>query len=165
VKRSEIEGSHITKLFQTISSPEFLASIYGIGETLTQELDQRSHTTSNIKLLKQFEHHGITPLLPTTHNSQLANQSICITGTFPLSRSELEFYITQAWYIFSPTLTKTVNYLFVWDNAGSRKDKIWPNTSIISNREEICTMLDISVPLFESKKETPVGWEMQSLFG
>ena len=112
MKRSEIEGSKITKLFQTISSPEFLASIYGIGETLTEELDQRSHTTSNIKLLKQFEHHGITPLLPTTHNSQLANQSICITGTFPLSRSELEFYIIHAGYTFSPTLTGVSRAIF-----------------------------------------------------
>ena len=162
---SGLEGSHINKLFQTISSPDFLASIYGIGDTLTEELDHRVHTTNNITLLTQFEHYRITPILPTTHNSQLANQSICITGTFPISRSELEFYITQAWYIFSPTLTKTVNYLFVWDNAGSKKDKIWPNTNIISNREEICTMLDISVPLFESKKELSLGWEMQSLFG
>jgi DNA ligase (NAD+) len=163
VKRSEIEGSHITKLFQTISSPDFLASIYGIGETLTEELDQRSNNPINIQLLKQFEQYGVSPV---TQNSQpVTGNSICITGTFPLSRSELEFYITQAWYIFSPTLTKTVNYLFVWDNAGSKKDKIWPNTTIISNREEICTMLDISVPLFESKKEPSLGWEMQSLFG
>jgi len=159
------EGGNLSTLFQTISSPDFLTSIYGIGDTLTEELDHRVQSTNNITLLTQFEHHGIAPLLPTTHKSQITNQSVCITGIFPLSRSELEFYITQAWYIFSPTLTKTVNYLFVWDNAGSKKDKIWPNTIIISNREEICTMLDISVPLFESKKETSVGWEMQSLFG
>ena len=165
VQRSEIERSQMNSIFQTISSPDFLTSIYGIGDTLTEELDHRVQSTNNITLLTQFEHHGIAPLLPTTHKSQITNQSVCITGIFPLSRSELEFYITQAWYIFSPTLTKTVNYLFVWDNAGSKKDKIWPNTIIISNREEICTMLDISVPLFESKKETSVGWEMQSLFG
>jgi len=96
VQRSEIERSQTNSLFQTISSPDFLTSIYGIGDTLTEELDHRVHTTNNITLLTQFEHYGIAPLLPTTHKSQLANQSVCITGTFPLSRSELEFYITQA---------------------------------------------------------------------
>ena len=165
VQRSEIERSQMNSLFQTISSPEFLSSIYGIGDTLTEELAHRVQSTNNITLLTEFEHHGITPLFSPLSERRGVGGEVCITGIFPLSRSELEFYITQAWYIFSPTLTKTVNYLFVWDNAGSKKDKIWPNTKTISNREEICTMLDISVPLFESKKEPSLGWEMQSLFG
>ena len=155
----------ITHKIEKITNSDFLSSIYGIGDKLIQELQNRHQNTNNQNLLKQFEKYGISPLLPTTRSSQFTNQSICVSWTFPLSRSEIEFYITQAWYIFSPTLTKTVNYLFIGDNAGSKKDKIWPNTMIISNREEICTMLDISVPLFESKKEPSLGWEMQSLFG
>lgn len=158
--------STLEQTFAIISNPEFLESIYGVGDKLIQELqDWYSDPESQI-LLWTFSQYGISP---TNTNTSWANErkTICITGTFPLSRSELEFFIHQAGYIFTPSLTKTTDYLLIGTNAGSKKDKAWPNTKVLDNIQEIYSLLDISVPLFEEKNEAeqPSGWEMQSLFG
>ena len=151
----------LDQLFIILPDEQFLWSIFGIGDKLIQEIKERSSESSNISLLQEFKKHG----LHLWYGKHIQNsKTICITGTFPLSRSELEFYITQAGYIFSATLTKSVDYLLVGENAGSKKDKIWPNTKILDNREEIYTLLNISVPLFEEEKTDTFSGEMQSLF-
>lgn len=151
----------IDGVFSILQNPDFLQSIYGIGEKLIQEIQERCQDKANIILLEQFKKHKLT----LWYGKQIADAKIiCITWTFPLSRSELEFYISQAGFIFSPNLTKSTDYLFVWENAGSKKDKIWPNTKILDNIEEIYSLLNISTPLFESTEKQNHSWEMQSLF-
>lgn len=164
---------NLEEAFSIITNQEFISSIFGIGDKLIEELLTRYTDKSNKKLLKTFQKYWLTVNLGTKNKELGTNKwTICITWTFPLSRNELEFYIWQAGYIFSPNLTKSIDYLLVGEHAGSKKDKIWQNTKIIDNREQICTMLDISTPLFiphESVKKSGslLQWwqaEMQSLF-
>ena len=112
----------LEQTFAIISNPEFLTSIYGVGEKLIQELHDWYTDLESQELLSSFSKYGISP----THTNTLSTnerKSICITGTFPLSRSELEFFIHQAGYIFTPSLTKTTDYLLIGSNAGSKKEK------------------------------------------
>jgi NAD-dependent DNA ligase len=60
----------------------------------------------------------------------------------------MEFHIEQAGYIFSPNLTKATDYLLVGENPGSKKDKTYADTKILTNIQEIYTLLNISAPLF-----------------
>ncbi len=158
----------LNEVFEVINNPEFIWSIFGIGDKLIEELSARYTDPDNKKLLKAFQKYWLIVNLGTKNKELGTNKwAICITGTFPLSRSELEFYITQAGYVFSATLTKSVDYLLLGEHAGSKKDKIWPNTKIIDNREEIYSLLNISVPLFEEidqSKNTTINNQMQSLF-
>lgn len=163
--RNDIKN--LEEAFSIITNQEFISSIFGIGDKLIEELNNRYTDPDNKKLLKEFQKHGLKFQTPNSKVWTSNSKTICITWTFPLSRSELEFYITQAGYIFSPNLTKSVDYLLVGEHAGSKKDKIWPNTKIIDNREEIYSLLNISVPLFENPdqtKNTTNNNQMQSLF-
>lgn len=161
------EPAHtLEQTFAIISNPDFLQSIYGVGDKLIQEIQDWYKDPDNQLLLSVFSKYGISP---TNTNNPTNNEkkTICITGTFPLSRSELEFFINQAGYNFTPTLTKTTDYLLIGTNAWSKKNKAWPNTKVLDNIQEIYSLLNISVPLFEEKNnpEQPSGGEMQSLFG
>lgn len=158
----------IDQMFEAITTTEFLESIYGVGEKLIIELQEWYINPINKTLLSNFDRYGINPTLPNTSTtSSTQKKSICITGTFPLTRSEMEFSINQSGFQFTPNLTKTTDYLFVGDNAGSKKDKAWPHTKVLDNIQEIYSLLGISAPLFEEKKESekPSWGEMQSLFG
>lgn len=163
------QAKTLEQIFTIITNPDFLRSIYGVGEKLIQELQEWKTNSKNELLLEQFSSYGVLPsmshTIPTSWSTN--KKSICITGIFPLSRSELEFYITQSGYEFTPTLTKNTDYLLVGNNAGSKKDKAWSNTKVLSNIQEIYSLLGISSPLFEEKiEDTPPSWgEMQSLFG
>lgn len=163
--RNDIKN--IEEAFSIITNQEFISSIFGIGDKLIEELNNRYSDPDSKKLLKNLQKYWIKFQTSNWKVWTSNSKTICITWTFPLSRSELEFYITQAGYIFSPNLTKSVDYLLVWEHAGSKKDKIWPNTKIIDNREEIYSLLNISVPLFEDPDQTknPANNnQMQSLF-
>ena len=163
---------NLDEIFTIITKQEFLSSIFGIGDKIIEELASWYSNPNHRQLLKSLQKHNIQAQFSNSKNIARNSWTICITGTFPLSRNELEYYITQAGFIFSPNLTKSVDYLLVGDHAGSKKDKIWPNTKIISNMEEIYTMLGISTPLFTTSpwQEEIEGiwssnsWEMQSLF-
>lgn len=163
--RNDIKN--LEEAFSIITNQEFISSIFGIGNKLIEELNTRYSDLNNKKLLKNLQKYG---LKFQTSNSKIwssNSKTICITWTFPLSRNELEFYIGQAGYIFSPNLTKSVDYLLVWEHSGSKKDKIWSNTKIIDNREEIYSLLNISVPLFDTSEQTKNSNnrnQMQSLF-
>ena len=165
-----IQAKNVEQVFTIITNPEFLSSIYGVGEKLIQELHEWKTNSKNELLLEQFSSYGILPTMSNTArtNWPINKKTICITGTFPLSRSELEYYITQSGHIFTSTLTKATDYLLVGNNAGSKKDKVWPNTKVLDNIQEIYSLLGISSPLFEGKTEdtsNPSWGEMQSLFG
>ena len=115
----------IDQMFEAITTTEFLESIYGVGEKLIIELQEWYINPINKTLLSNFDRYGINPTLQNTSTtSSTQKKSICITGTFPLTRSEMEFSINQSGFQFTPTLTKTTDYLFVGDNAGSKKDKV-----------------------------------------
>lgn len=163
--RSDIKN--LDEIFTIITKEEFLSSVFGIWDKIIEELQWRYSNQINKQLLKNLQKYWIQTNFSNSKNITRNWWTICITWTFPLSRNELEFYIQQAWYIFSPNLTKSVDYLLVWENAGSKKDKIWSNTKIIDNREEIYSLLNISVPLFQSsdnKENTNNISKMQSLF-
>lgn len=164
-----IEAYTIEQMFAIIVNPEFLHSIYGVGEKLIQELQTWNESLSNKILLESFSSAGILPIIGTKQDNWSKNKkTICITGTFSLTRSELEFYITQAGYQFSSTLTKSTDYLLVWEHAGSKKDKAWPNTKVLDNIQEIYSLLHISTPLFQEdslSQDKTSGGKMQSLFG
>ena len=53
------ESLSISKIFQIISSQEFLGSIYGIGETIIQEINKWINNPKHKKLIQQFEHYNI----------------------------------------------------------------------------------------------------------
>lgn len=156
----------IEQFFAVITTREFLTSIYGVGEKLIIEIQERYSHKKNKDLLNNFAQYGIIPQLPTQENIwKIQEKTICITGTFPITRSELEYYIKQAGFHFTWNITKTTDYLLVGTNSGSKKDKAWPNTKVITNIQEIYSLLNISAPLFDEKKEIEWNeWKMQSLF-
>ena len=162
-----VSAHTLEQIFTIINNPEFLESIYGVGEKLIQEIHEWYNDPESQTLLSAFSKYGILPTNPMSSSVTNDRKTICITWTFPLSRSELEFFIHQAWFIFTPNLTKTTDYLLVGTHAGNKKDKAWPHTKVLDNIQEIYSLLNISVPLFEDnhKSEQPSGWEMQSLFG
>ena len=163
--RSKLKN--LDEIFEIITKEEFLSSVFGIGEKIIEELQKRYENKYNKDILRKLWKHGVQIYFSNSDTISRNWWTICITGIFPLSRNELEFYIWQAGYIFSQNLTKSVDYLLVGENAWSKKDKIWPNTKIINNWEEIYSLLNISVPLFESineEKQTNNNNQMQSLF-
>lgn len=103
----------LSALLYKINSPEFLSSIYGIGETLVNEFNLRISNPKNRSLIQEFEQYGLSLHITNSLSKRKIDKKICITGKFPISRDELEFYIIQSGYIFSPTLTKSTHYLFL----------------------------------------------------
>ena len=164
-----VQAHTLEQIFSIITNPDFLNSIYGVGEKLIQEIQTWIKNPHNKILLENFSSYHLLPTTSETREVWAKNKkTICITGTFPLPRSELEFYITQSGYQFSPTLTKNTDYLLIWEHAGSKKDKAWPNTKVLDNIQEIYSLLHISSPLFTTKEEeksSPSWGAMQSLFG
>lgn len=115
---------NLEQIFEIITNIEFLDTIYGVGEKLIFEIENRYAEDSNQELLQAFSLYGISLSLQKISSSTKQKKTICITGTFPLTRSEMEFHIHQAGYQFTPNLTKNTDYLLVGENAGSKKDKI-----------------------------------------
>lgn len=153
----------LSEMMSIITTQQFLDNIHGIGSTIINDLVQRSK--NNTDLISKLEHYQITPSLPHLPASSSNTPSIAITWSFSLTRSELTYYIQEAGFQFSPSLTKKTTYLLVGTNPWNKLNKVWKNTKIISKLEEIYSLLNISTPLFEEKEKAP-NWNknMQSLF-
>lgn len=56
-------------MFAIIVNPEFLHSIYGVGEKLIQELQTWNESLSNKILLESFSSAGILPIIGTKQDN------------------------------------------------------------------------------------------------
>lgn len=152
----------LEEIFQLIISTPFLEHIHGIGEKTRSDLWVRYQNHSN--MIQHLQHHGVRGVY--AHNPKdpfTKKQTIAITGTFPITRSKLQYYIEEAGFDYQSSITQKTNYLLVWKNPWEKAKKIGAKTTVLKDYKEIYNILGISEPLFDSE-ETSSWWAMQSLF-
>jgi DNA ligase (NAD+) len=112
-------------------STEDLISIKGIGETLAQNYNSFL-TSSRYKLLLQkfvdLERMGfhmeISQLIKVDNsNLALSNQTICITGTFEISRSEIKSKLEENGAKVVDSVTSSTTILLAGEKSGSKLEK------------------------------------------
>ena len=55
---------------------------------------------------------------------KIAGKSFCVTGSFDsISRDEIHELVEKNWGEVRSSVSSKLNYLIVWDNAGSKKSK------------------------------------------
>jgi DNA ligase (NAD+) len=113
---------------------EKLLEIHGIGENIAENLIQFVNSNRYKKLLiklEELKQKDIEINLtqnwmnrdPNLENQKLFNKVICITGTFDISRSEIQKILEKQGAIVVNTITKKTNLLIAGEEAGSKLEK------------------------------------------
>jgi DNA ligase (NAD+) len=134
----------LTKLRQL--SRNDLLSIKGIGETLTQNYDSFLNSSRYQLLISKFEELESNDLTMSiiqevkrdNQNLPLSNETVCITGTFEISRSEIKTKLEENGAKVVDSITSATTILLAGDKAGSKLEKAKKqNIRIIQNLTEL----------------------------
>ncbi|WP_019498576.1 NAD-dependent DNA ligase LigA [Pseudanabaena sp. PCC 6802] len=111
------------------STPEAIASVYGIGAEIAQSVHQWFQSSDNQALLQRLQATGLQfqgAIAPaaTKGNLALAGKTFVITGTLPtLKRDEAKALIQQAGGKVTDSVSKKTDYVVVGEEAGSKLQK------------------------------------------
>ena len=112
------------------SSPEAIASIYGIGEEIAQSIYEWFRKSSNQNLVQRLQASGLQFVSEKKEgnaiaiNPNIAGKTFVVTGTLPtLKRDEAKDLIKSAGGKVTESVSKKTNYLVVGADAGSKLEK------------------------------------------
>jgi DNA ligase (NAD+) len=127
-------------------SKEDLLSIKGIGDVLAQNFDEFLSSKRYEQLVEQFgilEQSGVAlDISPTvkrdTTNLSLAHETICITGSFDISRENLKQQLEALGAKVVDSISSNTTILLAGEKAGSKLEKAKKlNIKIVQNLKEI----------------------------
>jgi DNA ligase (NAD+) len=129
---------------------EDLVEIKGIGDVLAQNIEDFFNSPRYQKLLQGFaelENQGNSldirsNLTNHDQNKLLSSKSVCITGTFEISRDKIKETLEQNGAKVTNTVTSNTDYLLVGENPGSKVDKAKKvGVEIVTDLEKFLKML------------------------
>ena len=114
--------------------PETISDLHGIGEEITQSLQQWFSTAANQSLVEELREVGI-PLAASERERQeqaqrksttgvLSGQTVVITGTLPsMTRTQAKALIEDAGGKVSGSVSKKTSFVLAGEDAGSKLEK------------------------------------------
>jgi DNA ligase (NAD+) len=112
------------------STPEAIASIFGIGEEIAQSIYEWFHQETNQNLIQRLQAAGLQFVgekkddQAIAINPNIAGKTFVVTGTLPtLKRDEAKALIQSAGGKVTDSVSKKTHYLVVGADAGSKLEK------------------------------------------
>ena len=108
------------------ASPEELCNIEGIGEITAQEINKFFAEPSNLALIEKLQKAEIQTEYKITESQifgKFMGKSFVITGTFEISRENIQETIEKAGGKVVSAISAKTNYLVCGEKAGSKLEK------------------------------------------
>ncbi|MCS6983010.1 MAG: NAD-dependent DNA ligase LigA [Candidatus Absconditabacterales bacterium] len=126
-------------VFTRLDNTDKIHNLYGLGDVAMKEIPQRAHKHHHwIDELTLLGCHWAYTTPPQTKTNR---GSICITGTFPLPRSQLASWLSGRGFVIDETLKKTTTYLLCGDNPGSKITQAHTQGTIILDSTTVHTVI------------------------
>ena len=125
----------VSTLAQTaVDHPEVITELHGIGQEITQSLQQWFSTRANQALVQQLREVGLSLAATEQERKDLASrsdedgtlsgQTVVITGTLPsMSRAQAKELIEAAGGKVSGSVSKKTSFVLAGEEAGSKLEK------------------------------------------
>lgn len=123
-----ITAVDLAREFQTLdrllaATQEQLLAIEGIGETVAEAIGAFTAAKTTRALIKKYLQHGVQ-LLPEPSGGPLTGQTFVFTGSLgDLTRDEAKQLVQKLGGKIAATVSATVSYVVVGDDAGSKAAK------------------------------------------
>lgn len=156
--------TNLTSLINELKNTEQLWAIYGIWDKVATDIAAFFSSPKTLDLLYKLENFWLnfSAVEDQTSNTEQNQNSLSfsITGTFPLSRTEIANQLIAKGYQFNENPIQTTSFILIGEKAGSKADKAQKyNIKTYNNREEIVKTFNIKLPEAQNKKTpTPVQW-------
>ncbi|MBD2188163.1 NAD-dependent DNA ligase LigA [Pseudanabaena mucicola] len=131
------------------SSPEAIASIFGIGEEIAQSIYEWFRKEANQNLVQRLQEAGLQFVgakqvqTAIAINPQITGKTFVVTGTLPtLKRDEAKDLIKAAGGKVTDSVSKKTNYLVVGADAGSKLEKAQALGITCLSEEELLKLLN-----------------------
>ena len=131
------------------STPEAIASIFGIGEEIAQAIYEWFQKGSNQHLIQRLQVSGVKFMsekkddLAIAINPNIAGKTFVVTGTLPtLKRDEAKALIQSAGGKVTDSVSKKTHYLVVGSDAGSKLEKAQALGVQCLSEEELLKLID-----------------------
>ena len=156
--------TNLTSLINELKNTEQLWAIYGIWDKVATDISAFFSSPKILDLLYKLENFWLNfSAVEDQKSNTEQNQnslSFSITGTFPLSRTEIANQLIAQGYQFDENPIQTTSFMLIGEKAGSKVDKAQKyNIKTYNNREEIVKTFNIKLPEPQNKKTpTPIQW-------
>ena len=156
--------TNLTSLINELKNTEQLWAIYGIWDKVATDIAAFFSSPKTLDLLYKLENFWLnfSAIKDQTSNTEQNQNSLSfsITGTFPLSRSELANQLISQGYQFDENPLQSTSFMLIGEKAGSKAEKAQKySIKIYNNREEIVKTFNIKLPAPQNKKTpTPIQW-------
>ncbi len=110
----------IESLFDLLRDEDFLIWIEGIWEKIVEGV--KTFFVMNKDIISKLKEIGFNFII---WKKDISNKkwNFAITWSFDFSRNEIIAMMEKNWYEFDPSPKKTTNFVLIWNNAGSKKQK------------------------------------------
>jgi DNA ligase (NAD+) len=132
------------------STPEAIASIFGIGEEIAQAIYEWFRKEANQNLIQRLQVSGLQFVSEKKDNQAIAinpnitGKTFVVTGTLPtLKRDEAKALIQSAGGKVTDSVSKKTNYLVVGADAGSKLEKAQSLGVQCLSEEELLKLIDL----------------------
>ncbi len=131
------------------STPEAIASIFGIGEEIAQAIYEWFRKESNQNLIQRLQVSGLQFVsakkddLAIAINPNITGKTFVVTGTLPtLKRDEAKALIQSAGGKVTDSVSKKTHYLVVGADAGSKLEKAQALGVQCLSEEDLLKLMD-----------------------
>ena len=131
------------------STPEAIASIFGVGEEIAQAIYEWFRIEANQNLIQRLQVSGLQLVsekkddLAIAINPNIAGKTFVVTGTLPtLKRDEAKALIQSAGGKVTDSVSKKTHYLVVGADAGSKLEKAQALGVQCLSEEELLKLID-----------------------
>lgn len=156
--------TNLTSLINELKNTEQLWAIYGIWDKVATDITEFFSSPKTLDLLYKLENFWLnfSAVEDQTSNTEQNQNSLSfsITGTFPLSRTEIANQLIAQGYQFDENPIQTTSFMLIGEKAGSKAEKAQKyGIKTFNNREEIVKTFNIKLPAPQNKKTpTPIQW-------
>ena len=156
--------TNLTSLINGLKNTEQLWAIYGIWDKVATDIAAFFSSPRTLDLLYKLENFWLnfSAVEDQTSNTEQNQNSLSfsITGTFPLSRTEIANQLISQGYQFDENPIQTTSFMLIGEKAGSKAEKAQKyGIKTFNNREEIVKTFNIKLPEPQNKKTpTPIQW-------
>ncbi|MDO4714070.1 MAG: helix-hairpin-helix domain-containing protein [bacterium] len=117
------EVKNLNQMLNILQDSESLNALYGIGAKILEGIQVFFASEEILEVLRALEKAGVSFAAGEEGKIQANNKSFSLTGTFPLSRSQLIAQLQQKGYSYDETPLTTTHYMLIGDKPGSKLQK------------------------------------------
>ena len=131
-------------------SNDGLSEVAGIGEKSLQAIQLFMTNPETLKLLRTLEQEGVqfSAINEKTNTESSSQWTFSLTGTFPISRTDLIQQMQKLGYRYEENPTSGTTVMLIWEKPSSKAEKarkFW--ILIYENRETILQEFHLTIPI------------------